>query len=256
MTDILSNEELRSFPRHASVLRRMNEWTASQITYYQRQATTKEEDYKKKKWKFDPSATANFTRRVAALEKFREDFRSHLIMGIGYGDGLLTLANIVYNEAGTSSYPAQIAVAYAWLNRKQGQPSEATSGEVSHYVRLDPRWSSLGAEQKFTFLSPFLSSVSAALRRLSCDECGDPTRGATHWVSPRALPAYRRQTDRYARTVGSYRDKAFPLWARNHIADAAAVKKMKKAGQLTDEFEEITISGVSESEFLFYRGVR
>ena len=58
---------------------------------------------------------------------------------------------------------------------------------------------------------------------------------------------------RYARTVGKAANRAFPTWARGN--NDPAVEKMKKLSQVKPNYAELTVTGVDQTEFLFYVGV-
>ncbi|WP_240475340.1 SpvB/TcaC N-terminal domain-containing protein [Vulgatibacter incomptus] len=177
-------------------------------------------------------------------------------------EDLLTLANVIVNEAGTKNHEAKLAIAYAWMNRVEqfGGSLEPNPREVSHYRKLSERWAQYEKDPSSakTFLIQFTQSLRAATSRLSDQnpKANDPTRdshgnGATHWVSPvkgpRGLPEYTGQEDRYSRDYGKYKNMAFPLWSKPAPGDRASVLPGP---------EEIVARGVPGEDFLFYSGVR
>ncbi|MFO0728426.1 MAG: hypothetical protein U1E65_31915 [Myxococcota bacterium] len=204
------------------------------------------------------------TARIADLEGKRAAFVKSIRAGAEHGDQLLTLGNVVQNEAGVCGDPAKTAVAYAWLNRTGGNVRGAKDGgELSHFVDLQPRWDREAVAGKMTLLDQLPASLRAADERLSAPRPSetDPTQGATHWVSPAHLPAYDardpgHRADRYSRDYGDAKNRAFPDWARDPEADAATVASMKRDGSLLDNYQELTLPNVPGGEFLFYTGVK
>jgi hypothetical protein len=232
------------------------EWLDAQMQQFKQAIGKRRAEYLKKKWAWSEKAVSDFNRRIEDLNAIHSSVLTELTAGRAYGDDLLNLANIVFNEAGTVSKNAKVAVAYAWLNRTRGVMREPKfAAEISHYIPLLERWNGLNDIQRMTFLPNFALCLRAARQRLSdaAPEKNDPTRGATHWVSPIALDTFKNQEGRYARTVGNATNRAFPTWARSN--SDPAVEKMKKLSQVKSTYAEITIAGVDQTEFLFYAGV-
>lgn len=238
-------------------LRLIGVWIEAQIQLYQARISERRADYQRRNWQWNEDAVRDFNTRIEELRGLRTLVTNELTLGQAHGDNLTILANIVYNEAGTSNRNAKVAIAYAWLNRTGGTVREPVgNGEISNYQSLLNRWNGLGDIQRLTFLRNFGPSLSAARERLNdaSPQGNDPTHGATHWVSPRGLPDFRNQAGRYARTVGTARNKAFPNWARS--TTDPAVPQMQQRSQLGQNFAEITVTGVAREEFLFYIGVQ
>ncbi len=234
----------------------MLEWLDAQVRHFQQAIEKRKAEYLKKKWAWSEKAVSDYNRRLEELSAIHSSLNTELSAGKAYGDDLLNLANIVFNEAGSVSQKAQVAVAYAWLNRTRGSMREPKSAaEVSHYIPLLERWNGLNDTQRMTFLPNFVRCLSAARQRLSDSEPAknDPTRGATHWVSPIALDQFKNQEGRYSRTVGKAINRAFPTWARSNSDPEVA--KMKKLSQVKSTYAELTVAGVDQIEFLFYVGV-
>ena len=235
----------------------VEQWLDAQKSLYQELISKRKADYLKKKWPWTEKAVSEFSTRLTEIEQLRSSVTTELNFGKAHGKNLLDLANIVFNEAGAASAKGKVAIAYAWINRTRGTMREPKStSEVSHYVTLSERWDALDDIQRMTFLKNFAICLSVARQRLDdhTPEKSDPTRGATHWVSPISLPAYKSQGGRYERTVGTAVRRGFPVWARSNTDPEVA--KMKKQGQVGTTYAEITVSGVDPSEFLFYTGVK
>lgn len=233
----------------------VTQWIAAQIQLYQGYIAKQRADYQKKNWRWSEDAARDFNNRISELQTLRINLLNELTRGRSHGNGLFTLANIVFNEAGAYNQNAKLAVAYAWLNRT-GTIREPVGQEVSNYRPLLDRWNSLDEGQRLIFVRNFIPSLSAARQRLEdrMPVNHDPTRGATHWVSPLGLPEFRNQLDTYSRTVGNARNRAFPTWARS--TNDPEVAKMQKRGQMGSNFAELTVAGVESTHFLFYIGVR
>lgn len=231
-------------------------WIDAQIRYWQGRIAARQAEYARRNWRFTNAAVSEFQNRINVLAWARNDLTNELLSSQTLGESVLALANVVYNEAGAYSDAARIAVAYAWLNRTGGRVREPSGQEISHYAPLGTRWAGLNDTGRLEFVQRFGASVRAARQRLLATNPAqtDPTSGATHWVSPLGLPGYSRQAGRYARTVGSARNRAFPVWAR--AGTDPEVPRMQRAGQLATDYLELTASGVPAEYFLFYRGVR
>lgn len=232
------------------------EWLDAQTRLFQEAIEKRKAEYLKKKWAWSGKAVSDFNRRLDELSAIHSSVLTELSAGKAYGNDLLNLTNIVFNEAGSVSKNAKVAVAYAWLNRTRGVMREPKSAaEISHYIPLLERWNGLNDIQRMTFLPNFALCLNAARQRLAdgAPTKNDPTRGATHWVSPIALDPYKNQAGRYARTVGKAANRAFPTWARGN--SDPEVEKMKKLSQVKPTYAELTVPGVDQTEFLFYVGV-
>jgi hypothetical protein len=233
----------------------MLEWLDAQVRMFQQAIEKRKGEYLRKKWAWSEKAVSDYNRRLDELNRLHSSLLTELTFGKAHGEDLLNLANIIFNEAGKVNRTAKVAVAYAWLNRTRGVMREPKGAEISDYKSLLERWNGLDDTARLTFLQSFTVSLSAARQRLRDAEPAknDPTRGATHWVSPFALDAFSNQKGRYARTVGKATNRAFPLWARSN--SDPEVEKMKKLGQLKPTYSEFTVAGVDQIDFLFYVGV-
>jgi hypothetical protein len=232
-------------------------WIDEQNQLYQRLIENKKARYLKEKKAWSEQEVSPQTQRIQLLTTLRTSFVAELAFGKAHGQDLLNLANIVYNEAGKTNRASKVAIAYAWFNRTRGVMREPKNdAEVSHYIPLLQRWNELSNDVlRLSFLQNFVPSLSAARQRLEDREPtkNDPTRGATHWVSPIGLKPFKNQPDRYSRTVGKALQRAFPLWARSNSDPEVA--KMKKSNQLKANFAELTLPGIDQTDFLFYVGV-
>lgn len=196
--------------------------------------------------------------KIAELTKLRADLVAGLDAGAAHGKDLLTLANVVVNEAGSTSQASKLGVAYAYLNLTGGAVREPRGAEVSEYLTLNDRWAKLsGASERETFLKQFVGSLQAARERLDAPTPAttDPTGGATHWVSAIGLPQFSGQAGRYSRTEGRAANRAFPNWAIDP-GNATAIANARTKGWITPTYGERSIPGVPREEFLFYTGVR
>jgi hypothetical protein len=233
------------------------QWLDAQVQLYQEKIQKRKADYLKKKWPWTEQAVADFNNRLTELAALHSSLLTELSFGRAHGTNLLNIANIIFNEAGAASHNGKVAVAYGWLNRTRGAIREPQGAEVSHYISLLERWKGLKNDvERLTFLQNFTTCLSVARQRLddSAPTKNDPTKGATHWVSPLRLPLYKSQKDRYARTLGKATNRAFPLWARSPTDPE--VEKMKKLGKLSATYDELTLPGIDPTEFLFYVGVK
>jgi RHS repeat-associated protein len=247
-------------PENKSFFTEVSTYLESEIKNYKIKLVALESQYKAKEWKIDKT-TGNFKvyqDRIDTLIKAKNDFKTmeNIAKELG-GDNLLTLANVIYNEAASSNEQAKQAVAYAYLNRigynQDSEIREPKGAEISHYSRLKNRWTSFNNQDKLTFAKEFKKSFDAAVKRLKDNNPSqnDPTQGSTHWVSPKGL-TLGKSTDTYYNTEFK---KYFPNWARNqqwvknNPKDAAKWFDVKK-------FKEVTVKGVQRNDFIFYRGVR
>jgi hypothetical protein len=239
-------------------LQKVDTWFADEIAELEDRIEAKRRAYAKKNKKFDRDTLPQAV-RIKTLEALRDNLGAVLGAGLAHGTKLLTLANVINNEAGTSSQTAKEAVAYAYLNRTGGVVEHPTAAVVSGYKKLPARWDGYDDTQRQSFLANFVSSLKAAQVRLddANPTSNDPTHGATHWVSPKGLKTYdpsKHGADRYKRTIGSAKDRAFPTWAR--ATSDPEVATMQQAGQLGKGYQELTAPGVPDTEFLFYTDVR
>lgn len=232
------------------------EWLEAQLGLYQQAIEKRKGDYLKKKWPWTESAVSDFNRRIENLTALHASVLSELTFGKVYGEDLLNLANLIFNEAGTANRSAKVAIAYAWLNRTKGVMREPkNAAEVSYYIPLVERWNGLTDIDRLTFLQNFAICLSAARQRLGDGEAtkNDPTQGSTHWVSPISLPGFKGGKGSYQRTVGKAVNRAFPTWARSNSDPELA--KMKKNNQVQPTYLELSVVGVDQASFLFYKGV-
>ena len=233
----------------------------NQIKTYETKMTNLEDSYQKKNWAIDKSKGKFkvYGDRIADLKSYKTDIEAiEIAVTSNGGDDLLTLMNVVHNEAGSYSSSAKTAVAYAYLNRigykEGGGIREPVNGsEISHYSELGDRWSGYSiTSEKLQFLGSIKSSFDAVNARYS-NKGMDPTSGSTHWVSPVGL-ANRARVGYYQRThsgITTY----FPDWARSNEWVKKNLTKAKKWFNV-DDYKEIKATGVSGEEFLFYKGVK
>ncbi len=205
----------------------------------------------------------NVPKRRAELEKYKElqkFFNTHT-----FDDKTLLLANVVANEANTSSMKAKEAVAYGWLNKTGNNVREPVGDEVSDYKKIDKRITdSMSLTAKLIWLGNFKDSVTAAETRLKDKNPtkNDPTSGATHWISPRAdLFNTRSKSRTHERMMkmpdGTEKKRFVPEWARaNDDPKVKVAKTGKFTDHITKDFQEIFVSGVPDYDFRFYKGVR
>ena len=105
------------------------------------------------------------------------------------------LADIVMNEARDASAAAKSAIAYAYTNdaahhMKDGHvamPPTKGSGTISHFAAGVTEQRFAATTDKAEYIGQIAESLDASRKRLA-DKAGrgDPTQGATHWVSPDA----------------------------------------------------------------------
>jgi RHS repeat-associated protein len=249
----------------------MHDWIDEQILKNQQRIESKKEKYTQKNWKFTDKDSADQTKRIEELKALKDKLAEALpsieadnTTSDSITEGrkqLLTLANIIYNEAGASNEKAKEAIAYAWMNRTKGLAREPKGkAEISDYVELKKRWSQFSDTDRLKFIENFIKSIEAAAKRIADTDpaAHDPTGGATHWISPKSLEKYNPQKhkDRYKCSVGAAIDRACPKWARNPSTDKEEIKKMIKEGRLSSGYNEISIPGVKKTDFLFYKGVK
>jgi LysM repeat protein len=252
--EILSAAQIRRFRLSQGLIRSLETWTSTTIRSYQRRLSGTG---------LAAELRSTLEARIRAIVEFRINLRNHLSANLRQGDDLLTLANIIYNEAGNFGATAHQAIAYAWLNRTGGTVSANRGAALSGYVRLSRRWAGFRTvAQKLTFITNFPRSMSAATTALNDSNRtrSDPTTGATHWVSPQALPVYNPRNanhvrERYSRTYGSHSNRGFPKWAVANN-DTTRIARLRAAGQIFSNYREIVVTGIPGEQFLFYRGVR
>jgi hypothetical protein len=245
----LSPEELDKFgPRGSAFLGSTTQWIDDEIAR-NRETIARKGD--------EPGACKPNYDRIALLERQQQALVEAARAGQSHGEGLLTVGNVVLNEAGTSGPAAKDAIAYAWLNRTEGHVREPVGNEVSHYKALQARWDDQGLSGRLTILDQLPDSLRAANVRLSDPDpaAHDPVAGADHWVSPQGLAGRPSGTDTYRRDYDGLRDVPFPSWARDPVGDAASVARLRETGSLYDDYREFTATGVPGREFLFYTGV-
>lgn len=235
-------------------------WIDARIAYRERRIEQARRYFKSKNKAFTAQSAMAHRTMITRLRGLRVDIVRALTAGNRHGADLLTVANVVRNEAG--EYPhAKLAIAYGFLNKVGGVVRRPTSDEVSGYEPLPLLWNAFTHTERLSFLESFVGSVDAARQRLddANPPLNDPTRGATHWVSPRGLPEYDpsdrdHRRKRYRRTYGKWKNRGFPKWARD--PNTPEVLRMQGAGQLGQNYNEFAIRGVPGEEFLFYTGVR
>ncbi|MDC0747604.1 hypothetical protein [Polyangium mundeleinium] len=196
--------------------------------------------YAKENWPHDENI-ANIKARGEALKQRKKDLNDKINECACYGDGLMNLANVVYNEAGSHSMNAKTAVAYAYMNRTQGNPrAPVSASEISHYKSIGTRAQGVNDSNAGLFAKNMTESIEAACRRLRDKDPtkNDPTNGSTHWVSPDALP---KSANGCGRGFFAKDGRCFPTWT-----DADYEPNVR----------ETLAEGVPRGEFIFYRGVR
>jgi RHS repeat-associated protein len=172
-----------------------------------------------------------------------------------FSDDSLILGNVIVNEAGTQPQSSKIAIAYGWLNRTKGIARNPTGAEISHYKKLEKRLPALSKiSDKDLFLKQFRDSALAADTRLADANPAthDPTKGATHWISPAAKIFDSPSGDNTQKRIIGGRVRYVPEWARSN--SDPQIKKLQTGPHaiLNKDFKEITgITG-----FLFYKGVK
>jgi RHS repeat-associated protein len=211
--------------------------------------------------KFTDEAVKNERQQIDSLTAAKDALDKSLQAGAAHGSDLLTLANVVHNEAGAYGTEEKKAMAYAYLNKTGNVVREPQKGEVSHYKELDARWDSLSDTQRLQFVKSFPTSVEAARTRLDDPNPAqsDPTARARHWVSPQGLDPFTSSTDRskyYKRDYGSAKGKAFPIWATDPKDPKNAKLQEGKHAIHTRDYTEYTVGKIPGEHFLFYRGVK
>lgn len=240
----------------------INDYVDGEISIYKNKLLDLEKKYTEKKWKIDKSK-GNFKTyqdRIDVLKGIKEDFKEMKnIAAKSFGNNLLTLANVVHNEAAQSNNESKKAVAYAYLNRieyiKGSVIREPKDAEISHYLKLLNRWISLDSDSaKLTFLKNFRASFNAAQARLINTNPikNDPTKGATHWISPMASLFDKKSGGNTNQRTINGKTRYVPEWARSND-DPKLESLMKGANAiLNSDFKEIQLN----SDFFFYKGVK
>jgi RHS repeat-associated protein len=141
------------------------------------------------------------------------------------------LTDIVMNEARDSSPKAKEAIAYAYMNdtrhhmkggRVSAPPSKGT-GAISHFATGVTETRFQKTTDKAAYIGQAVESLTAADRRLAdVKGAGDPTQGATNWVSPDA-PGMKTK----------YPPDGIPAWAKS--------------------MTQITVPDVPAGEFTFFK---
>jgi len=235
----------------------VDEFFAKQIKFYTQSYQGKIAKYKERVLR-QLDTDKPFSTYLAKINWCKENqtLFNKLVKKNEHGDDLFTLANVVVNEAGTSNNKAKEAIAYAYLNRTGGQVREPKKNEISHYKILNARFAGIDTTGRYTFVPNFIKSLEAANKRLSDpDKKDDPTKGATHWVSPSGLKKKRSDCfgDYYWR--GGEYNKCFPIWARDK--DDPEVQRYFKMGlHFNPGYKELSVPHVDSDDFLFYIGVK
>lgn len=243
-------------------IKTVEEFIDSEVARFFKKIRAKKKRYKDKNWKLTPADLATEWTRIELLEDVYREVMDELRAGATHGDDLLVLGNVVWNEAGIFGDKAMKAIAYAYLNRKKGTMSPPVGKEISGYRPLRKRWKEFKDDgERLSFLENFGASLSAARTRLgdSTPSLNDPTKDATHWVSPKNLSPYDpgnadHVANRYKRTFKTHADRGFPKWARDPATQEA--KDMQQAGELGPKFDEFPVIGVPAEHFLFYTDVK
>lgn len=254
----LTSEELNA--ENEQFFASVKEYINEQITLFETKITNLEASYKKKNWAIDKS-TGKFkpyTDRVSKLKSYKSDIELiETAVRANGGDDLLTLMNVIQNEAGAYSSEAKKAIAYAYLNRigysDGGSIREPINGsEISHYSKLNDRWGDFpNSAEKLEFLGSIKGSFDAANSRYSNEET-DPTDGATHWVSPAGL-SDKPRSGYYERTYDGITTQ-FPNWARSNKWVEENPDKAKDWFDV-ENYKELEATDVDGKDFLFYKGV-
>ena len=231
------------------------EWLDAQMQTYQQAIDRRKGDYLKKKWPWTEAAASDFNRRLEELAAIHSSLLTELAFGKAHGDGLLTLANIVFNEAGVANRAAKVAIAYAWMNRTGGvvrEPKGSGDQQLHSPARALGR---IDRHRAIDLPAELLAQHGFGAPALERGEPSknDPTRGATHWVSPIALFPFKNEKGYYMRTEGKSANRAFPVWARG--PNDPEVEKMKKRSEVRATYAEVAAPGVPRTDFLFYVGV-
>jgi hypothetical protein len=241
---------------------KINAYIDSEINAYTEKLNALEKSYKDKKQKIDKT-TGNFKTyqdRIDLLTKAKADFQSIEEDAMKYGgNNLLTLANVVHNEAAHSNKKSKEAIAYAYLNRigyaKGGTIREPKGSEISNYSKLLNRWESLSSTSaKLTFLTSFKASFDAAKLRLNDANPtkNDPTNGATHWISPMATLFDKKSGGNTQERTINGKIRYVPEWARSNDDPKLESLKSGASAILNANFKEIQLN----SDFYFYKGVK
>ncbi len=105
------------------------------------------------------------------------------------------LTDIVMNEARDTNVTAKTAIAYAYTNdtahhMKGGHvapPPKKGSGSISHFSATVTESRFKASSDKASYIGQIIESLEASQKRLTdTANTGDPTKGATNWVSPDA----------------------------------------------------------------------
>lgn len=111
----LTEKELKNFgPKDQKFIRGVYKWVSDQIKHYESEIKKTEAKFRAKKWNLKPEETKRFSDRIEELKELRTGLTAELRAGIDTASQLLTLANVVQNEAGAPRYAhaARVAVAY------------------------------------------------------------------------------------------------------------------------------------------------
>ncbi|MRG92226.1 hypothetical protein [Polyangium spumosum] len=229
-------------PEMQAAIAAVNQKLDTAIENNQRNLDSKIATYEKKGWSTenDPNLE-NLKRHGEELKKRKQELNDKINECACHGDGLMNLANVVYNEANSHSMNAKTAVAYAYMNRTGGTPRPPkNSAEISHYKSLGTRAESLNDGTAGLFARNLTDSIEAACRRLRDKDpkANDPTNGSTHWVSPDALP---KASGGCGANYFAKDGRCFPTWTDP---------------RWEEDVTETLAEGVPRGEFVFYNNVR
>lgn len=169
----------------------------------------------------------------------------------------LLLGGVIRNEAGSSSSTSKEAVGYAYLNRTNGEVRQPKGAEISKYKNLSGAWKGVSSEGKQTFVKQLKQSIEAADTVLadSNRKANDPTKGATHWISPMAdVFDSKGGENTHKRTIYG-KVRYVPEWARPNTDPELKTLKTGPDAILNSDFKQIIPAGVGK-DFLFYKGVK
>ena len=236
----------------------VDQFIDSEIKRYTEKIEKKKEKYKAKNWDINENEGEfkDFSDRITELKKRKAEMAKVKtdVQGSASPDELLTLANVVYNEAGSYGHDSKKAVAYAYLNRTGTPVREPQGAEISDYKKLKDRWDGLSPDEKYSFLREFPDSVKAAKERLEDAKpaTNDPTKGSTHWISPEAKIFDKKKGGNTQKRTIDGKVRFVPEWARSN--SDPKVKKLQTGPKaiLNSDFRELN----TIPHFLFYKGVK
>lgn len=141
------------------------------------------------------------------------------------------LTDVVMNEARDSSSLAKKAIAYAYTNDAKthmsgghvAMPPTSGAGSISHFSAGVTETRFAKTSDKAEYIEQVIGSLDASMARLAdTANTGDPTGGATNWVSPDA-PGMKKK----------YPSDGLPSW--------------------TKAMTKITVKGIPPGEFTFFK---